>query len=154
MALPVKSRTEWLGQMKFESQMGAHKIQMDTKAPLGQDSAPSPKQVLMSSIAACTAMDVVSLLKKYRQEPTKFWIENESEQTGGQPSVFKEIKMIYFIEGEIESGKALEAVQLSMTRYCGVSAMVAKVSPILYTVVLNGREIGKGHAEFATEYLP
>lgn len=144
----VKARTEWVRKMRFESRLGEHMLAMDAKAPLGEDSAPTPKQVLMSAIAGCTAMDVVSYLKKLKQEPTAFAVENESEQTSRMPSVFERVQLKFILDGDMDPAAVLESVRLSMTKFCGVSAMISRVSPLSYVVYLNGQELGRGDADF------
>ncbi len=136
--------------MRFTAEADGHRVEMDTKSPIGTDAALTPKQLLLAGICGCTAMDVVALLKKYKQLPSSFRIELDASTTDGpHPHVFKEVKLIFKLAGEIEPAKLLEAVTLSQTKYCGVSAMVSKAVPISYVVELNGNTIGTGKAEFA-----
>ena len=94
-------------------------------------------------------MDVVSLLRKYKQSVVSFEVDAESDLTEGEyPSVFKEIKLKFKVEGQVEAAKLLEAITLSQTKYCGVSAMISKSSLISYNVELNGEVIGSGKADF------
>lgn len=134
--------------MSFTAAAGKHSFNMDTQAPLGSDTAPTPKQLLLAGVAGCTAMDVVALLKKYRQEIESFDVEVEGEASSGYPSVFPELRLTFRLHGKIESEKALEAVRLSQTKYCGVSAMISKGVPIHYVVELNGVQVGAGNAQF------
>ena len=76
-------------------------------------------------------------------------IEAEATVTEGKhPVVFTAIALTFKINGEIEAEKALEAVKLSQTKYCAVSAMLSKAVPISYTVVLNSVPVGTGRAQF------
>lgn len=145
----MKIQCTWNEKLKFTAQAGSHQVMMDTKLPLGSDSALSPKQLLLSSIAGCTAMDVVSLLKKYKQELTALDIEVEGTLVEGRhPAIFSRIQLLFKMTGPLSVDKALEAVQLSQSKFCGVSAMVAKAVPIHYTVELNGEQVGEGFADF------
>lgn len=135
--------------MNFTAKAEGHQISMDAKSPMGDDSAMTPKQLLLAAICGCTAMDVVALLKKYKQPIDSFEIDADSELTSGvQPAVFKEVKIRFKLVGKIEVAQALEAVKLSQTKFCGVTAMVSKSVPVTYVVELNGEEIGSGKADF------
>ena len=135
--------------MKFTAEADNHRVEMDAKSPIGSDTALTPKQLLLASISGCTAMDVVALLRKYKQPLDSFQIEADASLTEGvQPAVFKEIKLVFKLKGDINAEKALEALKLSQTKYCGVSAMVFKSVPISYSVELNGTSIGTGKADF------
>ena len=94
-------------------------------------------------------MDVVALLKKHKQTIESFQIEADATPTEGvHPAVYSEIKLVFKLKGQLDASKVLESVALSQTKYCGVSAMVSKVVPILYTIELNGKNIGSGRADF------
>ncbi len=140
----------WNHKMEFTASAGSHPIRMDAKPPLGDDTAPTPKQLLLAAICGCTAMDVVALLKKYRQPLDALEIRAEAQSTEGvQPAVFKEVRLQFLISGQVDPARALESVRLSQSRYCGVSAMVAKTVPIFFSVVVNEQPAGEGRAEFA-----
>lgn len=144
----MKAECIWREKLYFEGKAGSFTVPMDTKSPLGTDRAASPKQLLLLSICGCSAIDVSMLLKKYRQNVESFAIEADAPTTEGQPSIFKYVELKYVLKGPEDKAKVLEAVELSMTKYCGVSAMVNPTSPIRYSVELNGEIIGKGNASF------
>lgn len=130
-----KINTVWKEKMAFDSQVGNHTVRMDTTPEMGDDSGPSPKQLVLAGLAGCTGMDVVSLLKKMRVEYDSFEIYTEADLTEEHPQVFSEIRLIYRFKGEnINRAKVEKAVNLSKDRYCGVSAMLKKNSPILYSI--------------------
>jgi len=124
------------GKMAFESEIGNHKIIMDTVAEGGgEDSGPSPKKLLLSTLAVCTGMDVVSLLQKMRVEYADFDIVTNADLTEEHPKVFSSIEVIYRIKvDESERGKVEKAVGLSQEKYCGISAMLRKNSPLEYRI--------------------
>ncbi len=62
--------------------------------------------------------------------------------------MFKEVKLHFRLKGAVEPARILEAVKLSQTKYCGVTAMVSKNVPVTYTIELNGENIGSGKAHF------
>lgn len=121
--------------MAFDSQIDKHTVRIDTGGLLGDDSGPSPKKLLLSSLAGCTGMDVVSLLKKMRVAITGFEMDIEADLTEEHPKVYSEIRLVYRFYGtNIKKEKVEKAVQLSQERYCGVSAMLGKSSSIKYSI--------------------
>ncbi|MBC7421249.1 MAG: OsmC family protein [Bdellovibrio sp.] len=145
----MKLKAVWGEKMRFAAEADNHTVAMDTKPPIGDDSALTPKQLLVAAICGCTGMDVVALLKKYHQPLSKFEIEAEASVIEGiHPVIFKEVQLTFKIEGELDQVKVLEAITLSQTKYCSVSAMLSKSFPIKYTVQLNLETIGAGSAQF------
>jgi putative redox protein len=121
---------------------------MDSTPPLGKDTGPSPKQLLLMSIAGCTAMDVVALLKKHKQAFERFEMRAQGELTAQHPKVFQSVELTYELAGPIDRERVIEAVRLSMTQYCGVSAMIAKACPIKYIIRINGEQVARDEARF------
>jgi putative redox protein len=146
----METKTKWLGGMGFQSSIRGHELVMDTKSESGgQDQGPSPKELLLAAICGCSGMDVVSILQKMRLQIDLCDVSAKTETTAGYPSIFAEVLMRYDIKGpDIRADQAMRAVDLSMTKYCGVSAMVASVSPIRYEVYLNSEKIGFDDAKF------
>lgn len=145
----MKIVTKWKEKMVFEASADGHHVLMDTKPPIGSDTAMTPKQLVAVGLAGCTAMDVVALMKKHKQPVESFEIETEIEKsTGGYPEVFTSALITFRLKGAIDPAKAYEAVMLSQTKYCGVSAMLAHALPIRYQVELNGERIGEVGSSF------
>lgn len=145
----MKTTVLWKDDMMFDGQMNDHHIPMDAKAPLGKERGPTPKELVAMGLGGCTAMDVIALLKKNKQLPEHFSVDVEIQQTQGtHPVVFQSALLTYTVRGSVTAETLLEAVGLSQTRYCGVSAMIAKTTPIEYKVILNDVEIGSGLAKF------
>lgn len=146
----MKSKVSWKDNLSFTGTCGNHSVAIDTKPPVGKDTGMSPKELVAIGIAGCSGMDVVGLLKKYKQPLTSFDIEVDVEQTenGAYPVVFKKVELTFKLQGEIDREKAKEAVMLSMTKFCGVAAMIEKICPISYVVTLNEEEIDSGKAAF------
>ncbi len=145
----MKVAVKWNNGLQFTGSAGEHQMLMDTVAPLGSDSAASPKQVLLMAICGCSGMDVISLLKKYKQTVESFSIFPDATAVETQPKVFNDLHLTFELKGEIDPKLALEAVKLSMTKYCSVSAMVSKVTKITYAVEVNGNAAGEGAADFS-----
>jgi len=146
----VQTKLVWKERMQFSAQAGEHTLTMDAKPPLGQGKAQSPKQLLLAALCGCTAMDVVALLRKHRQDMQNFEVTAEANtHEGVHPAVFTEIALAFRIQGGVAPAIALEAVRLSQTLYCGVSAMLSRAVPIRYEVFVNGVSAGQGQAQFS-----
>ena len=140
----------WASKMRFTAKAASHEVEMDAKTPICDDSALSPKQLLLAGVSGCTGMDVVALLKKYKQPLEALEIETDAPTSEGKhPVIFKSIHLTFKLKGELDPQKVTEAVKLSQTQYCGVTAMVSKSVPVTYTIELNGNLIGEGKADFS-----
>ena len=146
----MKVSCDWNGGLQFSGAIGDHRVLMDAKPPQGNYTAPTPKEVLLMSICACSGMDIVAILKKHKQDLESFAMFTEpTVKEGAQPAVYSKLQITYELEGEnVDPKLAVEAVHLSMTKYCSVSAMVSRVVDITYIVELNGHEVGRGNADF------
>ena len=145
----MKMSCKWNEKMVFTAEAGNNSVQMDAKPPIGTATAMSPKELMVAGLCGCTAMDVVALMKKYRQNIDSFEIDADVTSTeGAHPAVFTGAQLIFKFKGEVEPEKALEAVRLSQTLYCGVSAMLSKVFSIRYRVEVNDQVVGSGQAQF------
>ena len=116
--------TKHLENFAFESEIDAFKFKMDSaEAPTGTG-APSPKKLMLSALAGCTGIDVVSILQKMQVEFEGFIINIEASLTEEHPKIYDKVSIIYSIKvAEINKPKVERAVQLSKEKYCGVSAM-------------------------------
>ena len=125
--------------MSFESHLGDHVIAIDTtKTGGGNDTGFNPKALLLSALAGCTGMDIVSILKKMRVAFTNFEIEAEAEQTNDEPRVFVDFNLTYKISTDPgNEEKVQKAIELSMDKYCVVSAMLKKHAPINTKLVIT-----------------
>lgn len=129
-----KTHTEYTGKMAFDSQINGHHIIIDTVAAGGGDNAgPNPKPLMLSALAGCTGMDVVSVLTKMRANFSDFSIDVEADLSDEHPRVYTEIRVHYFIKIN-EPEKMEKAVNLSKDTYCGVSAMLAKICPVKFEI--------------------
>lgn len=123
------------GNMSFDVKIGNHTTRIDTTGPDGDDTGPAPKRLLLGTLAACTGMDVVSLLNKMRVEFSDFSIQTLADLTEEHPKVFTQVDIIYRIKVEERHHKKVEkAVAMSKEKYCGISAMLAKNSPIDFRI--------------------
>ena len=130
-----KVKTVWKDKMAFDSQIDNHTLRIDANGLIGDDSGPSPKKLLLSALAGCTGMDVVALLKKMRVDISGFEMDIEADLTNEHPKVYSEIRLVYrFWGNDLKKDKIEKAVKLSQDKYCGVSTMLKKNSPIPYSI--------------------
>lgn len=145
----MKTAVIWKDGMALDGVVDNHVVSMDAKAPLGKNTGATPKEFVAMGLGGCTAMDVIALLKKHKQPPKTFRVDIEIQSSGNKhPIVFEKAILSFTVEGAVDAEKLNEAVKLSQTKYCGVSAMLSKSFPIEYRVVLNGEAIGTGFADF------
>lgn len=120
--------TKWLSNMAFEAEINGHKIVMDTNPEVGGgDRGPRPKPFMLAALGGCTAMDVISILKKMHVEVESFNVKVEGDLTEEFPKHFSKMHVIYEFTGKnLPLVKLKKAVELSEERYCGVSAVYRK----------------------------
>jgi putative redox protein len=114
---------------------GGFSVKMDASpAAGGDDSGFRPMQLLLVSLGGCTGMDVLSILRKKRQDVTGFEVQLDAQQADEHPRVFTHINIKYTIRGRgIRSGAVERAIELSETKYCPAQAMLAKSVAIKHT---------------------
>ena len=120
-------QVNWKGDMVFEAIPPAGKpFTMDAYPEDGVESqGPTPVEALLSSLAACTAMDVIAILKKKKQRVTAYRIEVEGERgpENVYPRPFLTLTVRHIVKGEnVDPGAVKRAVELSDEKYCTVMA--------------------------------
>lgn len=127
----METITTWIADQQFESVHEGNKIKVDGDKKNGH----GPKALLLSGLAGCSGIDVVEILKKMKLIFSDFRIRVETEQTTENPKVFKDIHVHYQIRiAEEHEDKVRRAIDLSLDKYCGVSAMLRKHTTIDYTL--------------------
>jgi putative redox protein len=132
------AKVTWTGAEEFDALMpSGNTIHFDGDRKSNQ--GPSMMETLLGALGACTAVDVVSILKKKRQKLIGLEIFVNGERAADHPRVWTAIEMVYRITGEVEEKAARDAIELSKGKYCSVSAMLEKTVKIDYRI-----EIVKG----------
>jgi len=131
-------KVEWQGKMAFQARMddGTGFLMDAGEADGGDDGGPSPVQAFLASAAACSAMDVISILKKMRQEVHAYRVEvvHERVPKGQWPRPVTSITMKHLLSGkDLDRNAVAKAVELSDTKYCSVLATLRQV-PELHSV--------------------
>ncbi len=113
-------------------------IYMDGSPDIGGEGlGVRPMQALLMSLAGCSSMDVVSLLKKMRQPIKDMRVEVNGHRVDTVPAVFDKIHMQFILKGEIEEEKARKAIGLSVEKYCSVARMLDKTAEITWGVEID-----------------
>jgi len=123
---PMKHKVEaaWQDGMKFDTEVNGHHFFMDQAGENGDDSGPRPKPLMLAALAGCTGMDVISLMKKMRQEVEYFNVVVEGDTEEVHPNAFVKMHVIYEFRGkDLDMEKIEKSISLSEERYCGVSAV-------------------------------
>ena len=108
---------------------GNYSLTIDTKGE--RRSAPTPVELLLVSVAACTAVDVVSILEKKRQIVTDYKVEITGERRDENPRAFTKMHVHHIVYGHNVSEQAVaRAIELSDTKYCSVAATVRPTATI------------------------
>jgi putative redox protein len=136
----MKARIDctWKENMAFEAEVNGFKMMLDAEPTVGgENKGPRPKPLTLVSLAGCTGMDVISILKKMRIEPDYFNVGVEGDMTEEHPRYYHKIHVIYELKGkDIELEKVEKAVNLSRDRYCGVYALLKQGAEITYEIRL------------------
>ena len=125
------------------------------EVPLGTDPAVGgandgfrPLELMAISLAGCTAMDVISILQKKRQQISAFEVNVASERADGHPKVITAATIEYHITGtEVSEAAVLRSIELSATRYCPAQAMLGQVFPmqlVYYIYAQDGSLVNQG----------
>ncbi|MBI1341554.1 MAG: osmotically inducible protein OsmC [Terrimonas sp.] len=129
----TKTVTTWLGDHRFEGNHDGNRILIDGDKKNGH----GPKALLLSSLAGCSGVDIVDILTKMRVSFSQFSMEVEADQTTEFPKVFTDILITYKMKADAaDEAKIRKAIDLSMEKYCGVTAMLRKNSAINYKLEL------------------
>ncbi|MDD2447860.1 MAG: OsmC family protein [Tissierellia bacterium] len=128
-----------VGNMAFEMDNAGHKVITDVSEDVGgQDLGPRPKALLLSALVGCSGIDIMTILKKMKEDVVEVNVDIEVDQTEEDPKVYKYIKLLYRFKGNnLKLSNLEKAVKLSKDKYCGVAAMLEKAVPISYEIIIE-----------------
>ena len=131
-------------EMRLVARTGSgHEIVVDDS---NGDSGPRPTELVIAGLGGCTAMDVISILLKQRQDVTRFQVHVRATQRAAYPQIFTDIEMVVEVEGPGVSVAALrQAIEMAARKYCSVGAMLAAGET---TIHHRYRVIGTGTVPF------
>ena len=132
----MKIKVSWAGEALFvgESTTG-HKVLMDGPTEGGgHDLGPRPMEMLLLGTGACSSYDVISILRKARQDVVSCEVEVSSERAKTEPKVFSDIHIHFKVTGKDLNEKHVErAVSLSAEKYCSASIMLGETAKISHS---------------------
>jgi putative redox protein len=147
MAEVMTARATLTAGMEFTGVAGSgHAVDMDAAEQHGgQDTGFRPMELLLVGLAGCTGMDVISILRKQRQQVTEYEVRVCGERATEHPMIFTDITVEHVVTGcHLDSAAVARAVQLSETRYCGAGAMLRQAARLTHTYQI--REAEEAHA--------
>jgi putative redox protein len=129
----MDAKVTWNNKMSFTglSESG-FTVPLDSRVEEGgEGKGMKPMELIAIGLAGCTAMDVISILAKKRQEVTDFEVSVHADRASEHPKVFTQVEIVYKLTGKgIDPAAVERAIQLSAEKYCPAQAMLAKNSPI------------------------
>lgn len=126
----------WKGDMEFETELSGHKLTIDAGPEVGgHNKGPRPKVLMLTALAGCTGMDVISILKKMKIEPKEFNVRVDGTLSEEHPKYYHKMHIIYEFKGDnLPEDKLKKAIELSQDKYCGVSALYKKAAELTYEI--------------------
>ena len=136
----MKTRIKWIEGVSFVAETGSGHAMVIDGAPDagGRNLGPRPMEMVLAGTAACTAFDVVWILKKARQPVADCIVEAEADRAAEDPKVFTRIHFVYRIRGNgLNRAQVERAVKLSKEKYCSATIMLAKTAEVSYEIVVE-----------------
>ena len=130
---------KWIGEQQFAATSpSGHAMAMDSDRE--SNKAPGPMELLLMGLGACTATDVVTVLKKKRQKLESLEVICSGERAAEPPTVWTKLEIVYRLRGELDDGAVKHAIELSEEKYCSVAAMLQKTAKVSwrYEIVRSG----------------
>lgn len=141
----MQVQARWTSGMRFEgTNADGLSVTMDAHPEHGgAGGGPAPMETLLLALAGCTGADVVSILRKMRAPLDRFTIEVHADRAAEHPRVLTAIHLRYDAAGRgLQPDQVKKAVALSQEKYCSVSAMLRRATPITYDVVVTDTSAG------------
>ena len=123
------ARVRWVGGEQFLAVgPSGHAVSFDSNRE--SNTAPGPMEFLLLALGACTATDVVEILRKKRQKLEALEVEVAGERATEPPTVWVKLEIIYRLRGKLDDKAVRHAIELSETKYCSVAATLRTTAPI------------------------
>ena len=134
-------KVDWKEKMHFEADSPGAIVPIDAAEDFGgEGKGARPKALMLTSLAGCSGIDIVSLLKKMRAEVDDFSISVSGELTEEHPKYYHKVKMVYDFYGkDMKKDKIQKAIDLSEEKYCGVMEMFRRFADIEIAVNYHER---------------
>ena len=129
----MKATVQWKGNMTFiGTPDSGFPVQMDADSSFGgTNQGVRPMEMIALGLAGCTGMDVISILRKKRQQISQFEVRVNGPRSADHPKVFTRALITYVVTGtSVEEAALVRAIELSMTKYCPVQVMLSQAFPM------------------------
>ncbi len=129
----MEAKATLTGGMHFDVSVGSgYRLEIDASPDQGGEGRGArPMELLLAGLAGCTGLDVISIMRKSRQDVTGFDVVVNGDRAEQDPKVYTHIRVEYIVRGRNLSEDALKrAIQLSEEKYCSASAMLGKTAKI------------------------
>jgi len=136
----MKARVKWVEDVSFVAETGSgHAVIVDGAPEAGgRNIGMRPMEMVLAGTAACSAFDVVWILKKARQPVVDCVVDAEAERAEQEPRVFTRIHLRYRVAGKgLDPRQVERAVKLSKEKYCSATIMLAKTAEITYAITID-----------------
>ena len=136
----MKARIKLAEGMTFVAESGSgHSVVVDAAPDVGgKDLGPRPMELVLMGTGACTAIDVMHILRKARQPVTDCVVELEAERAAEDPKIFTAIKLRYIVTGRgLATAQVERAIKLSKEKYCSATIMLAKTAEVTFDYELR-----------------
>jgi putative redox protein len=136
----LRARVKWIEGVSFVVVTDSgHAVVVDGSPDAGgRNLGPRPMELVLAGTAACTAFDVVWILRKARQTVTDCVVEAEAERAPDDPKVFTRIHLKYRVSGtSLNPAQVERAVKLSKEKYCSATLMLAKTADITFEIAID-----------------
>ena len=133
----MKARVTLIEGMTWLGEAGSgHGIVIDAAPDIGgRNLGLRPMELVLLGLAGCTAVDVRLILQRGREQVTDCTVEAEAERAANDPKIFTKVHLAYRVVGRnLSTDKVRRAVELSSTKYCSASAMIAKTAEITHAI--------------------
>lgn len=140
----MQARVKWVQDVMFVTESGSgHAVVVDGAPEYGgRNMGPRPMELLLMGLGGCTAFDVVTILKKARQDVTSCEAELSAERADAVPAVFTKIHVRFVVKGKgLKEAQVKKAVDLSADKYCSASIMLGQAGVAIthdYVVLEEG----------------
>ena len=129
----MKATVNWQNNMTFIGKSASgFPVQMDAESSYGgTDSGVRPMEMIVLGLAGCTAMDMISILRKKRQDVTQFEVKVDAPRSPEYPKVFTSAVITYIVVGKnIDEAAVLRSIELTATKYCPAQIMLEQAFPM------------------------
>jgi putative redox protein len=121
----------WIGEQKFAATSpSGHAMVFDSDRD--SNKGPGPMEMLLMALGACTATDVVIVLKKKRQKLEALEVICSGERAPKPPTVWTKLEMLFRLRGKLEDAAVKQAIELSEEKYCSVAATLKKTATLTW----------------------